>query len=480
MTVQAETTRFVDAVECGLREAGVDFAQRLLIAFSGGPDSSALLLACVALRDRSGMRIAAAHFNHRLRGAESDRDAEHADAICRRYSVERVLGSGDTLGRSRQTGRSLEAAARELRYAFLADATSASGAQAVATGHTMDDQAETVLLNITRGAGLRGLSAMRSAVELPIARRSESLRVVRPMLGLRKRDAAEFCKQHGLTPLLDHSNEDTRFPRNKLRRDVVPDLETINPNVVEAICRLAQTARDDFEVIDAVSAEAVRTAVTTGRDRADISKKAIGNLPTPVARRVLMAAYESVSGTLDGLESVHIDAMLEVALGRAGASVDLAGGVTMIGDRTTARLARRERQDDDCPYPAVVPEEVLAVPGELDLTDGFRLTAEIRRGKMSEPGRDWAATLDPAILDGALVVRSRRPGDRFHPLGMPGPVKLQDFFVNAGVPRRWRDRVPLVESTGGIAWVAGHRPAEWARLGPSAERVLRLELTGPS
>ena len=480
MAMPAETSRFVDAVENGLREAGVDFDQPLLIAFSGGPDSTALLLACVELRDRHGIGITAAHFNHRLRGAESDRDADHARAVCRRYGVECVLGSGDTLARSQQTGRSLEAAARELRYAFLADAAGATGAQAVLTGHTMDDQAETVLLNITRGAGLRGLSAMRSAVDLPITGRADSLRVVRPMLGLRKSEAAEFCRQNGLKPLLDHSNEDKRFPRNKLRQDVVPDLEAINPNVVEAICRLAQTARDDFEVIDSVSAEAYRTAVTTGRDRADVSKHAIRDLPTPVARRVLMAAYESVAGTLEGLESAHIEAMLEVATGRTGASVDLAGSVTMIGDRKSATLARRGRQDDNCPYPAVVPEEVLSVPGELDFSDGFRLSAELRRGKATEPGREWTATLDPAILDGALVIRSRRPGDRFHPLGMPGPVKLQDFFVNAGVPRRWRDRVPLVESKGGIAWVAGHRPAEWARLRPAAERVLRLELTGPS
>ena len=479
MTRRAETTRFVDAVETDLREAGVDFAQPLLIAFSGGPDSSALLLAGIELRDRLGMGIAAAHFNHRLRGAESDRDADHAETVCRRYGVEYLPGSGDTLARSRQTGQSLEAAARELRYAFLAEAAGATGAQAVATGHTMDDQAETVLLNITRGSGLRGLSAMRSAVDLPITGRADSLRVVRPLLGLRKRDAVEFCRTSGLTPLLDRSNEDTRFPRNKLRRDVVPDLETINPNVVEAICRLARTARDDFEVIDSVSTEAYRTTVTIGHESADISKQAVRDLPVPVARRVMMAAYESVSGTLDGLESAHIDAMLEVATGRAGASVDLAGGVTMIGERKTARLARRERRDDDCPYPAAVLEEVLHVPGELDLMDGFRLTADIRRGKITEPGREWTATLDPAILEGALVVRSRRPGDRFHPLGMPGPVKLQDFFVNAGVPRRWRDRVPLVESKGGIAWVAGHRPAEWARLRPAAERVLRLELTGP-
>ena len=477
--MRAQTIRFVETVEAGLQRSGVDFGRPLLIAFSGGPDSSALLLASVALRDRRGLDITAAHFNHRLRGAESDSDADHAAAVCRRYGVECVLGSGDSLALSRQTGRSLEAAARELRYAFLADAANATGAQAAATGHTKDDQAETVLLNITRGAGLRGVSAMRSAVDLPIAGRDDPLRVVRPMLGLRKSAAAEFCRQRGLSPLLDRTNEDTRFPRNKLRRDVIPDLEAINPNVIDAIYRLAHTARDDFEVIDAVSAEAFGAAVTTGDGFADISKVALSGLPVPVARRVLMAVYESVSGTLDGLESAHVDAMLEVATGRAGLSVDLADGVTMTGDRHTARLAAHGRQDHGCPYPSAVREEVLTVPGELDLSDGFRLIAEIRRGEVGEPGREWAATLDPAIVVGALVVRSRRPGDRFHPLGMPGPVKLQDFFVNAGVPRRWRDRVPLVESKAGIAWVAGHRPAEWARLGPAADCALRLELTGP-
>ena len=479
MTMQAGTPRFVDAVETGLQQAGVDFGRPLLIAFSGGPDSSALLLACIALRDRRGLDITAAHFNHRLRGAESDRDAARAEEVCRRFGVERLSGTGDVLAHSRQAGHSLEAAARELRYAFLADAASAAGAQAAATGHTMDDQAETVLLNITRGAGLRGLAAMRGAADLPIAGRAKPLRVVRPMLGLRKSEAAGFCRQLGLAPLLDHTNDDTRFPRNKLRRDVIPILELINPNVTEAISRLARTARDDFEVIDAVSTEAFSASVTTRDGSADVSKEAVRNLPVPVARRVLMAAYESVTGTLDGLESAHLDAMLEVARGKAGAAVDLTGGVKMVADLKAARLASRGGHDHDCPYPSTVPEQPLSVPGALDLADGFKLVAEIRPGATPEPGREWIATLDPAILDGELVVRSRRPGDRFHPLGMPGPVKLQDFFVNAGVPRRWRDRVPLVESTAGIAWVAGHRPAEWARLGPSADRALRLELTGP-
>ena len=187
------------------------------------------------------------------------------------------------------------------------------------------------------------------------------------MLGLRKSEAAGFCRQLGLTPLLDHTNDDTRFPRNKLRRDVIPILESINPNVTEAISRLARTARDDFEVIDAVAAEAFSASVTIRDGSVDISKQALRNLPVPVARRVLMAAYESVTGTLDGLESAHIDAMLEVALGRAGASVDLTGGVQMIGDRHVARLAHRVRQDDDCPYPSTVPEQPLSVPGDLDL-----------------------------------------------------------------------------------------------------------------
>ena len=263
-----------------------------------GRDSSALLLACIALRDRRGLDITAAHFNHRLRGAGSDRDAAHAEAVCRRFGVECLSGTGDALAHSRQAGRSLEAAARELRYAFLADAASATGAQAAATGHTMDDQAETVLLNITRGAGLRGLAAMRGAADLPIAGRAKPLRVVRPMLGLRKSEAAEFCRQLGLAPLLDHTNDDTRFPRNKLRRDVIPILESVNPNVTEAISRLARTARDDFEVIDAVAAEA---------------SSAVGHDPRRQCRHLQRGCAQSSgpgspTGPDDGLRVGHRDA----------------------------------------------------------------------------------------------------------------------------------------------------------------------------
>ncbi len=425
------------------------------------------------------MEIVAAHFNHRLRGAESDRDAAYAEATCCRLGVEYDAGAGDVSGYARDTGTSLEAAARELRYEFLSQAADRAGAQAVATGHTLDDQAETILLNIVRGAGLRGVAGMRHAVDLPISGDGRRLRVVRPMLALRRSEAVRYCQERGLEPLIDRSNADTKFPRNRLRVEAIPALESINPAVAEAIYRLGQSAQGDFEVIDELARGAAEAAISASDGGVAISKTRIRGLHKAVARRVMMCAYESVAGTLEGLSGVHLEDMLEVGCGRAGASLDLPGGLVMVSDRESVRLALAEDLDSDCPYPPWVAEQSLKTPGETHLAGGFRLVAQEQGVESLEAGRGYTAMLAPWLVEQPLVVRSRRAGDRFHPLGASGPVKLQDFLVNAGVPRRWRDRVPLVESPAGIAWVAGQRPAEWARVDPSLGRALRIELFGP-
>ncbi len=200
--------QFVDGVEAGLEAAGVDFGRRLLVAFSGGADSTALLLACNVLRAKRGLLAAAAHFNHRLRGTDSDEDALFAETLCRETGVECVTGSADVAAHRDREQLSLEEAARELRYEFLARAVAERDAQAVATGHTLDDQAETVLLHLVRGSGLAGLAGMRPSHVLQSAGATPALRVARPMLGLRHADAERFCAEHGVEPRLDRSNAD--------------------------------------------------------------------------------------------------------------------------------------------------------------------------------------------------------------------------------------------------------------------------------
>ena len=471
---------FVDGVEAGLEAAGVDLGRRLLVAFSGGADSTALLLACNVLHTRRGLQVAAAHFNHRLRGADSDRDALFAETLCRETGVECITGSADVAAHRDREQLSLEEAARELRYGFLARAVAEHDAQAVATGHTLDDQAETVLLHLVRGSGLAGLAGMRPSHVLQSVDATPALRVARPMLGLRHADAERFCAEHGVEPRLDRSNEDLRHPRNRLRHVVLPELATINPRAIEAIVRLSSHVRAELDLIDRQVDTAWRdVAVGTGGN-VRLRRECLRALPDGLLPHILRRLYESVAGSTAQLELVHVEQMTAAALGRVGATVGLPRGLRMEIGYDHVSLLRPEDDGLPCPYPPSVGQAPLPVPGRVRLGAGFGLAASVEAAPANLcDSSPWVSFLDPAVAGTPLFVRSRRPGDRFQPLGMAAPKRLQDFFVDERVPRAWRDRVPLVETERGIAWVAGRRPAEWARLTAGAPRALRLELTRP-
>ena len=458
----------------------MDFGRRLLVAFSGGADSTALLLACKALHTKRGLLAAAAHFNHRLRGADSDEDALFAETLCRETGVECVTGSADVAAHRNREQISLEEAARELRYEFLARAVAERDAQAVATGHTLDDQAETVLLHLVRGSGLAGLAGMRPSHVLQSAGATPALRVARPMLGLRHADAERFCAEHGVEPRLDRSNADPRHPRNRLRHVVLPELATINPRAIEAIVRLSSHVRAELDLIDRQVDAAWRdVAVGTGGN-VRLRRECLRALPEGLLPYILRRLYESATGSTAQLELVHVEQMITAALGRVGAMVDLPRGLRMETGYDHVSLLRPEDDGVPCPYPPSVERAPLPVPGRVPLGAGFGLAASLGAAPANLcASSPWVSFLNPAVAGTPLFVRSRRPGDRFQPLGMATPKRLQDFFVDERVPRAWRDRVPLVETERGIVWVAGRRPAEWARLPAGARRALRLELTRP-
>ncbi|MEX0761090.1 MAG: tRNA lysidine(34) synthetase TilS [Dehalococcoidia bacterium] len=473
---------FVQAVEAALQNAGVDFNSPLLVAFSGGPDSTALLLACCELRSNSDLVIHAGHLNHRLRGAESDKDADFVVQTCEALDVPCHMDAADMAAIARERGMSLEAAAREARYDFLARTAAEIGAQAVVTGHTLDDQAETVLLHVARGSGLRGLAGMRPVMERPATALAPAVRVVRPLLKIRRTETVGFCELNGVTPRVDASNEDVQFSRNRIRHQVLPALEEVNLGVVESVARLAENAASDMEIIKGAVQDALGdTAAGDEARTTTLDRRAFNQISPALSRRVLMTIFENAAGTPQELEQAHVEDMRRLALGHAGTSLDLPRGLRFEVDYHTLRIVHTEAPDERCPYPAGVPSKPLEVPGTTELGGGFQLVAELVDAP-PDPGaraNPMVAFLETSLADGGLHIRSRQPGDRFHPLGMTENVKLQDFFVGAHVPRTWRDRAPLVVSPRGIAWVAGCRPAEWARLPADAKQALRLALKVP-
>lgn len=471
----------MDTVRDALLSTGIDTGRPLVAAVSGGADSMALLEALRQLSQEDVVGVVAAHFNHGLRGAESDLDEKYVADWCAARHIQCVTGRAGRVGRRsrtvpRQQDGSPEAAARSARYAFLSRVQTDLNAAAVATGHTLDDQAETVLLHLVRGSGLTGLRGMGPVTRLRIGAGLPSVTVVRPLLGLRRHDTENYCADRGILPRHDTSNDDLTVPRNRLRQQVVPLLQSISPGAIGAISRLVAASRDDLDFLSAaadVAWEHLKRAEKPGEpgrppSLVRISRAGFKRLHPSIRRRVLMRMHVSVAadagaGEINGLALDHIEAMLALAEGRAGTSLDLPGDTRFeIGYHRLAMTSAGTASDDaDCPFPRSVAHTKLAIPGATDLGEGFLIRSHMTTVQPSGHPPRWTAHLDPS-QSGQLSVRTRAPGDRFEPSGMVGDKKLQDFFVDEKVPRRWRDRVPLVVTDRGIAWVVGYRVADWA------------------
>ena len=449
----------------------------LLVATSGGPDSMALLYSLATVGPSLGLKLHVAHLNHRLRGAQATADARYVREAAGRLGLPCTVGSADVAG-ARARGETLEQAARRLRYQFLAAAARDCGAPAVALGHTANDQAETVLLHLARGAGLEGLAAMRPLDAWPFPEQAPGLSVVRPLLALTRPEVEEYCRQRRLRPRRDASNDSLAFRRNVVRHRVLPALAQVNPRAAEAIGRAAALLRADADYLHEQTTLAFQHVAREYPWGLALDRRALATLPAALRGRGLQRAL--VAATKSEIAAHHVEALAAASAGSVGVQLSLPGDTIAYLDYATILIGRAEELP--CPLPALPATTALAVPGET------RVGGWCCRAAVGPPGSDappafdtmddcWSARLDLARVGATLTLRCRRPGDRFQPLGMDQAKKLQDFLVDAKAPRRWRDRIPLMVAPAGIAWVAGYRIAHWARVTAATREVLELRLT---
>ncbi len=380
------------------RSALVTATGRILAAVSGGPDSTALL---VALRE-IGHDVVAAHYDHALQPASAG-VAQQVGALCARLGVELL----EERRRQPLPAGSVQAAARQLRYDFLARAAERAGAETVALAHTADDVVEGVVLHLLRGCGLAGLRGM------PPRRGA----YVRPMLGVWRREIDEFLAGRGIAAHDDPANSNLSFARVRVREQIIPALERDLPGIRK---RLLSVALNAVRWHDSVRRQA-EAALASGPPVA----AALESMPEPVAAEVLVLLYVRGGGSEPGLAETHLDAMLAVARSRRGGrGVDLPG-------------ALRFRSVDG----------LLEVVPRVRGTEAYRL--DVR------PCDGCGAPNAMHLRSSNLAVGGRRPGLRLRPLGGRGTRKLQDVFVDAKVPREERDGWPLVFADGELAWVPG-------------------------
>jgi tRNA(Ile)-lysidine synthase len=476
------------------RAAGIGADERLLLALSGGADSVLLLHWLAASRPAALVR--AVHVDHGLRGEESDADARFSANLCRALGVPFVRLRAEL----DPAAPGLEARARAERYRLLVEEARRSGHGTLLTGHHSDDALETVLMRWVRGTDLAGLRGPRAELVWNAAGEiGPPVRIVRPLLTLRREEVRALLSARGLAWREDSSNADPRFTRSRVRHAFLPFVRELGGEAaleeLRAFSRAVEELEGEFARATAHLAwhPAPYAAATRAREEhalgGVLARGELMALARPLARRVLWRLLTEGTGRAPSrtvLERVLADLAAgrctRHGLGRGWGLQLRARELVLVPPRGRASAPRPEQPflpfPGQGPVPLVLRTRELPVPGILTLDDGRRLSAEILRAApdAAVTRAELEVELDAAGLDGPLGVRFPVPGDRFHALGAPGSKPLGRFLADRGIPREERARVPLVTSSNEILWVAGVAPAERRRIRAHTEWRLRLAL----
>ncbi len=448
-------------------------ATRVAAAVSGGSDSVALFFLLRELAAAGDLTLAGlVHLHHHIRGAAADEDAAFCRDLAARTGVAALVEDADIPALAAGAGQSLEVAGRHARQAFFHRACQALGADRVALAHTRDDQAETVLLRLVRGAGPTGLGGMAPSIGVRI----------RPVLEITRAELRAYLARLGEAWREDATNEDRANPRNRMRHEVLPLLKAaFNPQVDAALARTGDILRSDAQFLDTLASEAAAGIVRVTADGVSIDTAALAAQPIAVARRVALRALETANpGRSYGLEEA--DALCSAAAGSTvrslpGADMERSGAAVVLTRKGQSVISRLE---DTPPAPLTIPGSASGPRGRWIVTAEGPMEVSAAGVGSRESAAGPAVTravVDAAGLGAGLIVRGRLPGDRLQPVGVAGRKKVQDVFVDRKVPRDERDLVPIVTDTAGrIVWVAGHVLAEGFRVTPLTMTVVVLTL----
>ncbi len=481
--------------------------ETVVVGVSGGPDSLCLLHILQQLAPDLSLGLHVAHLNHQMRGEDADADAAFVGRLAADWGLPVTIESADIPALARAHKMAPEEAARRTRYAFLARVARQVGARTIAVAHNADDQTETVLMHWLRGSGLAGLRGMLPAVpmedlrlevegwrlgaESPISDLEssfsslQSLTLIRPLLDVPRVDIEAYCAQHNLQPRFDRSNLDTTYFRNRLRHELLPYLQTYNVNIREVLQRSASVIAADYELLREQLDIAWRQVVCSESTQA-ITFDLLDwrALPLALRRSTLREAIHRLRRALRNIDFVHVENAVGIlADGETGAQATLPQGLMLTIGYDTFIVADEDYRDlPDLPLLLTGQALPLALPGRTRLPE----SAWVLEVQVSPPSAipdagvaaawGWEAYLDAETVGPSPVLRPRRPGDRFCPLGMEGRGKrVNEFMINEKIPASWRAHIPLlVNDQDQIMWVCGWRPDERARVTQATQHVVCL------
>jgi len=438
---------------------------RIVVGVSGGPDSVCLLDILNELRNELGIELIVAHFNHGLRPEEDGEETRFVESMA--LSLNLPFETKKAGPYMQETG-SLEEKARHARYCFFDEVNDKFSARKIATGHTLNDQAETVLMRLLRGSGTSGLAG------IPPVRGG---RIIRPLINLTRDEVLSYVELRGLKFITDSSNRETHFLRNSIRLEVLPQLMEIQPRVIELLGQTAEIMKRDDEWMEAEAAAWMEKAAEISEDfRVQIPLSGFNQLPEALQFRIVRHALMISSGTLRRISLRHVEDVISLVTGeKPQAQIHLPNGLVV------------ERTYDILIFYVGVKEASSEYSYSLDGPGTFRLETqgytvsvrEIEKKEFSDiPTSPWTAFLNGDRMTYPLEIRNFRPGDRFIPFGMSGHKKLKDLFIERKIPLEDRIRMPILTNNDKPIWVCGIRIDDRYKVTDETKQVIRVQMTG--
>lgn len=436
----------------------------VLIGVSGGADSTALLHLLYELKAELGLStLYVAHLNHLLRKEDADLDQKYVGGLAKNLGLLCLAEAVDVAAHATKNKLSLEDAGRRLRYEFYRETAQKVGANKIALGHTADDSVETFLMRLLRGAGLRGLTG------IPPVRSN----IVRPLIKSWRREIDQHIAHLKLVPRIDHTNYESKYLRNRVRLKLIPQLKIYNLNIKEILLQTVMLLTEDYLYMEAKTREALSEITAREAENfIELNADKLRELEPPIEGHLLRTAIEKVKGNLSELAFSHIHDIAKNLDSTEKWELHLPDGIYAVGHRNTLTITKTKPEE---------PEKVsfyynFSIPGQLKIKEaGLLLTAEILSEPPHTPSLDpHTAHLDFEEVGRELIVRSRKDGDRFYPLGMKGTKKVQDFFIDQKIPQEERDKIPIVESASRLIWIVGQRIDERVKVDKKTKKVLKL------
>ncbi|MDP4177663.1 MAG: tRNA lysidine(34) synthetase TilS [Bacillota bacterium] len=440
---------------------------KVIVAVSGGADSMSLLNILYEVKDQLKITIAVAHINHCLRGKDSDEDEAFVEDFCIKNDIEVYIKKVDINKLAEELGISSESAGREARYTFFNFIKEKINAQKIALAHNANDQAETLLMHIMRGSGMEGLTGIKPVRDNIY---------VRPLINIKREEIEQYCALNEIKYRTDKTNFENIYARNKVRLELVPYIKTnFNNDIVSTLSRLADTIRKDNEYLDSLAEKKYKNYCENDRGKVIIYKR-IFLEEEAILTRIIRRAILGVKGDLNNLEKVHIYDIINIQKNNTGKKVSLPGnlqaynnyGDIIIYDNNKNKICKD------------IYKSSYILKNDNNNIDSLGLKIQLRNIKRNEitdfKTNGLTKYFDADKIKDIIILRFRREGDRFTPIGMTGSKKLKDLFIDLKVPKEERDKIPLICFENEIAWVVGYQISNKFKVNNETKNILEISI----